>query len=106
MTAKTVVAKARTAADYKSTHEKSVIVPNKIKAGLAALLKTGPEHYEYDEGFRSLCGLQAAELAEYREAFKSHWFITPGRTSNKGGKRVWFGNAKVAARLRPINAQE
>jgi hypothetical protein len=92
--------KARTAADFKHAHDVSVIVPTKIKAGLAAMLKIGPEHFEYDEGFRALCGLQASQLAVYRDQFKQHWFVTPGRSSNKGGKRVWFGNAKVAAKLR------
>jgi hypothetical protein len=98
--------KARTAADFKALHDRSVIVPNKIRETLAALVKVGPEHFEYDEAFRGMCGLQAAELAEYRDQFKKHWFITPGRSSNKGGKRVWFGNAAVAARLRPQSAIE
>lgn len=95
--------KARTAADFQAAHDINVIAPTKIKQGLAALLKIGPEHFEYDEGFRSLCGLQAAHLAQYRDQFKAHWFITVGRSSNKGGKRVWFGSAKVAAKLRPID---
>jgi hypothetical protein len=73
---------------------------------LAQLLKIGPEHYEYDEGFRALAGVQAGDLAEYRDQFAKHWFITPGRSSNKGGKRVWFGNPKVAAKLRPDSASE
>ena len=93
--------KVRTAADFRAAHDKDVIVPTAIKVGLAALLKTGPEHFEYDEGFRALCGVQAADLASYRDQFKAHWFVTPGSSKNKGGKRVWFGNAKVAAKLRP-----
>jgi hypothetical protein len=101
-----VKTKARTAADFRATHDIDVVIPNKIRAGLAALLKTGPEHFEYDDQFRALVGVQSAQLAEYRDQFKQHWFITAGRSSNKGGKRVWFGNPKVAARLRPKNHQE
>lgn len=103
MAAKT---KARTAADFKAAHDKSVIVPTKIRAGIAALLKIGPEHFEYDDGFRALCGLQAAELATYRDLFKKHWFMTPGRAGGKAGKRVWFGNPKLADKLRPDTAIE
>lgn len=95
--------KPRTAADFKANHDRSVIIPNKMRAGLAALVKIGKEHYEYDEGFRALCGLQAAQLAEYRDSpeFRKHWFMTEGRSSNKGAKRVWFGDSKLAAKLRP-----
>lgn len=95
--------KARTAADFKAAHDPNVIVPTKIRVGLAALLKVGPEHFEYDEGFRVLTGLQAAQLATYREQFKQHWFMTQTTkaSGSKTPKRVWFGNAKVAARLRP-----
>jgi hypothetical protein len=101
MASKTVVAaKPRTVADFRNSHDRDVIVPTKIRAGLTKLLEIGPEHYEYDEGFRALCGLQAAQLAAYRGQFVNHWFMTPGVSGGKGEKRVWFGNAKVAARLR------
>lgn len=100
MAKETVKPKARTAADFRAAHDKDVIVPNKVRAALAKLLEIGPEHFEYDEGFRALCGVQAAELANYRNKFAQHWFLTPGTSGGKGTKRVWFGNAKVAARLR------
>lgn len=95
--------KARTAADFRAAHDKSVIVPNQIRKGLKALLAIGKQHYEYDEGFRALCGCQAADLSDYRDLpeFRKHWFITPGSSKNKGGKRVWFGDAKLAAQLGP-----
>lgn len=93
--------KPRTVADFKALHDKDVIVPNKIRAGLQALLDIGPQHWEYDDGFRALCGLQAAELANYRDLFKRNWFLTPGKTGGKTPKRVWFGNAKVADAHRP-----
>lgn len=92
--------KARTAADFRAAHDRDTVIPNKIRAGLAKLLEVGPEHYEYDDGFRALCGLQAAELSNYRNQFAHNWFIAP-KTGPTPEKRVWFGNAKVAARLRP-----
>lgn len=98
--------KARTVGDYRATYDLDVIVPNKIRAGLAELLKIGPEHYEFDEGFRSLCGLQAAQLSAYRDMFRNHWFFPPTTNGHKNPKRVWFGNAKVAARLRPTPAEK
>ena len=93
--------KARTALDYRALHDKGVIVPNKIRAGLAKLLEIGPEHWEYDEQFRALCSIQGADLAAYRGQFARHWFMTPGTAGGKGAKRVWFGDPKVAARERP-----
>ena len=105
--AKAVVSsKARTAADFSATYDRNVIIPNKIRAGLAALLKIGPEHYATDEEFRQLCNLQGAQLSDFRDQFKKHWFMTPSTTGSKTPKRVWFGNAKVAARLRPTDQIE
>lgn len=98
-----MASKARTVAEFRAQYDKSIKVPAQIKVGLAALLKIGPEHHETDEGFRALCGLQAAELSAYRDQFKAHWLITPGSTSNKGGKRVWFGNPKLVTKLRSLS---
>ena len=93
--------KARTVADYRAAHDKDVIIPNKIRAGLARLLAIGPEHYADNEEFRALCGVQAAELATYRNQFARNWFIVAGTNRSKTPKRIWFGNPKVADRLRP-----
>ena|SRR5271165_1197274 len=93
--------KARTVADFKAAHDRDVIIPNKIRAGLAKLLEIGKAHYEYDEPFRSLCGIAGKDLATYRDRFKHNWFMTEGTNGAKNAKRVWFGNAKVAASLRP-----
>ncbi len=93
--------KARTAADFKAAHDRNVIIPNKIRVALAKLLEIGAEHYEYDEGFRALCGVAGKDLAAYRDQFKHNWFLTEGTNGAKSAKRVWFGNAKVAGRLRP-----
>jgi len=97
----TVKAKARTVADFKAAHDRDTIVVNKIRAGLQKLLDIGPEHYEYSESFRAICGLQARDLADYKDRFADHWFKAAGHGSGKDGKVVWFGSAKVAARLRP-----
>jgi hypothetical protein len=96
--------KPRTVDDFKAAHDKDVIIPAKIRAGLAKLLEVGPQHYEYDEGFRALCGVQGAQMAAYRDLpeFAKYWFMAPNTRSggDKGEKRVWFGDSKVAARLR------
>lgn len=99
------IVKPRTVSDFRATYDRNVIVPAKIKAGLAALLKIGKEHYAPDEEFRNLCGLQGAQLADFRDQFRKHWFFTPSISGNKTPKRVWFGDAKVAARLRPANEE-
>ena len=92
---------ARTIAQFRALHDKNVIIPNKIRKALERLREIGPEHFVYDEEFRQLCGIQGAELAAYRDQFARHWFMTVGLTKSKNDKRVWFGNSKVADRLRP-----
>jgi hypothetical protein len=92
--------KPRTAADFRAAHDKAVIIPNKIRAALAELIKIGPEHFEYDNDFMRLAGVSNTDMAAYRQQFASYWFDTPSKSGGKGSKRVWFGNAKVAARLR------
>jgi hypothetical protein len=98
MTSKQI--KPRTAADFRAAHDKAVIVPNKIRAALVELLKIGPEHFEYDNDFMRLAGVSNIDMAAYRLQFAHYWFDTPGKSGGKGSKRVWFGNPKVAARLR------
>src|SRR5262245_27635058 len=90
---------ARTVADYKAAFDPDVIVPNKIRAALATLLKEGAEHWEYEIDFTKRAGLNATQFARYRDEFKAHFVETPS-TGGRSPKRVWFSDAKVAKKLR------
>lgn len=93
-------AKPRTLAEFRATHDRSVVVPNKIRNALAELIKIGPEHFEYESEFIKRAGLSQADIGAYREQFSDHIIEAkvPGKGSN--ARRAWFGDKKVAAKLR------
>ena len=93
------MSKAKTLADFKAAHDPDVIVPNKMRAGLAAIEKEGPENWMYEGDFLKLTGISTTQIARYREQFAAHIIETPS-TSTKSIKRVYFGSAKIAAKLR------
>lgn len=93
-------AKARTLAEFRAVHDRNVVIPDKIKAALAELLKIGPEHYEYESEFIKRAAISQSDIGAFREQFADHVLEAkiPGKGSN--ARRVWFGDKKVAARLR------
>jgi hypothetical protein len=91
--------KPKTLADFKAAHDPNVIIPAKIQAALDAMLKEGPEHWVYEGDFLKLAGLSVTQLAEFRDRFAAHIVVVPGK-SGSSPKRVYFGNAKVADKLR------
>lgn len=94
-----MASKPKTLADFKAAHDPNVIVPNKIRLALAAIEKEGPEHYLYELDFLKLSGLSTTQLASFRDQFAAHIVEAPA-AHGKSIKRVYFGNAKVAAKLR------
>lgn len=92
-------AKAKTVDDFKSAHDPDVIVPTKIKAALAAIETEGAENWEYENDFTRRAGISQGQISAYRGQFEKHIVVTPN-AHGKSGKRVYFGNAKIAARIR------
>jgi len=90
---------ARTIADFRDAHDRDVIVPKKMRAALEQIAKVGPEHYEYEVDFMKLASISTGEIAKYRGQFEAHIVETPA-AHGKSVKRVYFGNAKTAAKLR------
>ena len=89
----------RTIADFKGAHDPDVIVPRKIRAALEQIAKVGPEHYEYEGELIKLAGISQGQITKYRGQFDAHMVETPA-AHGKSVKRVYFGNPKVAAKLR------
>lgn len=82
---------------FRAAHDRSVIVPNKIRAALAELEKTeGSEGWEYEAEFIRRAKLSQSDIGAYRDGFLAYVVETPG---NKG-KRVWFATAKAAKTAR------
>jgi hypothetical protein len=80
---------------FRAAHDKSYIVPRRIKEGLAAL----GESWEYEGEFIRRCGISQTSFAAHREEFKDFFVETAGNNGNRG-KRVWAGSKAFAAKLR------
>lgn len=94
------MAKPKTIADFRSAHDANVIVPNKIRAALAGMLKEGSEQWEYELDFIKRAGLSTTQISQFREQFLDHVIEASGGASGRNAKRVWFADAKVAKKLR------
>lgn len=86
----------RTLADFRSEHDKSFIVPQRIRD---ALKKLG-NGWEYEVGFMRLASLSTTDLAAYRDEFSDHIVMVGGRNT----KRVWVGTKELAAQMRQMIA--
>lgn len=81
--------------DFKRSHDKSFIVPSKIRAALKGL---GPRGWAYEVEFIRLAGLSTTDLAAYRDQFEEHLVLVDRI------KRVWAGSETFAAELRKMAA--
>jgi hypothetical protein len=79
---------------FRAAHDKSYIVPRRIKEGLTAL----GESWEYEAEFIKRCGLSQIDFAAYRDQF-SDFYVETGGTGGRG-KRVWAGTKAFATKLR------
>ena len=89
-------AAGKTLADYRSAHDKNVIVPNKIRKALAEMEAEGAENWEYEQDFMRRAGLCQTDIGTFRPQFEDHVVETGGRKPRK----VWFASAKVAEKAR------
>jgi hypothetical protein len=77
---------------FRASHDKSFIVPKRIREGLAAL----GESWEYEHEFIKRCGLSQTDFGAYRDQFADFWLHVGG----KSPKKVWAGTKAFAAKLR------
>lgn len=93
---------ARTTATFGSTHDKAIVVPNRIRAVLADLAKIGPEHYEYESEVIKLAKLSQTEITRFREGFRAHIVEIKYEAGKKlkTPKNVYFHNPAVARKVR------
>lgn len=86
----------KTLADFKAAHDKSFIVPQKIKAGIDALGKDG---WEYEAEFIKSSGVNQNDISKFREQFTD--FVVLIRQDGRE-KRVWAGSKTLADKLREM----
>ena len=82
--------------EFKATHDRSFIVPRKIKEALQAL---GHGGWEYESNFVKLCGISLADLSNFRDAFSAHIVVV-----KRDGKRAWAGTPSMAQKMREMLA--
>jgi hypothetical protein len=88
----TVKAKGKDLEAFRMAHDKSYLIPRKIKAALEQL----GDSWEYEAEFIRRAGVCQTDFAAYRDEFME--FCVP--VGGKNAKRVWAGTKKFAAQLR------
>lgn len=84
-------------ASFRAAHDRSVIVPAKIRAALASLRAAdGEQGWEYEGVFIKRAGISQTDVGAHREQFSDHVVETKG----KGAKRAWFVSVKIATEAR------
>jgi len=91
--------KPRTLDEFRSNHDRNVIVPAKINAALAKMREIGPEHYEYESDFIKFAGISQTDVSLHRDSFADH-IVETTAVGGRSPRRVWFGDKKVAAKVR------
>lgn len=84
----------RSVDQFREMHDKSFIVPKRIKAGLEQL----GDSWEYEGEFMKRCQLSSGDFVKYRDQFAEHFFEV--RATGKNSKRVWCGTKRFASKLR------
>lgn len=86
-------------ADFRAAHDKSFIVPNKIKAGLDAL---GPDGWEYELQFVKDIGVSVIDFSRFREQFEEFCVSVGVGTGTAKAKRIWAGSKALASKMRAM----
>ena len=81
----------KTIADLRAIHDKSVVIPNRIRAALAALKASG-DAWAYELDFIKLAKppVGGQDIAKFREQFADYWAEMPSINVKSSTRRVWF----------------
>lgn len=85
----------RTLNDFRATHDKAYIVPNKITDALAKL----GDSWLYEAEFIKACGLTPPDVSAFRDQFAD--YIVEVRQDGRR-RTVWAGTKHFAAKLREM----
>lgn len=83
--------KGKTIADLQALHDRSVIVPNRIKAAIATLAASD-DCWAYEQDFLGLSKppIGSQDISKYREQFAEYWAEMPSVNGKGTIRRVWF----------------
>ncbi|MGO8847258.1 MAG: hypothetical protein ACLQFI_18370 [Methylocella sp.] len=87
----------KTLTDLRAIHDRSVVVPNRIRACIAALVASGNE-WAYEGDFMSLVKppISGTDISKYREQFTDFWADMPAMNGKSHVRRAWFATKKLA----------
>lgn len=85
------MSKGRTIEQFSDAHDRSVMIPKKIREGLKQL----GDSWEYEAEFLKRCKLPLNGISAYRDQFKDHVVEVAADR-----KRIWAGTVKFATKLR------
>ena len=81
-------------AAFRAAHDKSFIIPKRIRDALEAL----GDSWEYEGEFIRRCGVSPLDFSTYRDQFQDFYVDTS--TQRDRAKRVWAGSKVFAAKMR------
>lgn len=87
--------KGKTIDDLRALHDKNVVIPNRIRDGLAKVVASGDE-WLYESDFLKLTGISVTDIAKFREEFTDFWSEVPAAAGKNTIRRVWFATKKAA----------
>jgi len=92
----------KTIADLRAVHDKSVLIPNRIREALEALAARGDE-WAYEQEFMALVkpGISSPDISKYRDQFVDFWAELPGSKSSRSC-RAWFASKKLANKWKEL----
>lgn len=88
----------KTLDDLRAIHDRTIVVPNRIKAAIAKLAEEGPENWCYECDFIKLLtpNIASKDISDYREQFADFWALMPPTNGVRDAKKVWFATKKAA----------
>lgn len=83
--------------DFRAEHDKSYIVPKRIREAVAKL----GDGWLYEVEFLRLAGLSTTDLAAYRDEFLDY-VVNVGSAGGKTPRRIWAGTKALAQKMRDL----
>lgn len=82
----------KTLADLHAIHDRNVVIPNRIRAGLELMT----DDWMYEQDFVTLAKVSNTDISRFRDQFVEFWAATAGTNGKTTVRRVWFANKKLA----------
>lgn len=88
--------KGKTIADLRAVHDRSVVVPNRIKSAIA-VLAASDDSWAYEIDFLKLAKppIGSQDIAKFRDQFADYWAEMPGINGKAQIRRVWFATTEA-----------